>query len=75
MVSGKHTTRNASALTGWFKSSHSGGSNGDCVEIARGHADVPVRDSKNPDGPALVFEPSAWSAFVSGVKRGEFPTT
>ncbi|MFH8806388.1 DUF397 domain-containing protein [Streptomyces hygroscopicus] len=75
MVSSKRTTRSASALTGWFKSSYSGGSNGDCLEVARGHADIPVRDSKNPDGPALVFGPSAWSAFVSAVKRGEFPTT
>ncbi|MFE9001229.1 DUF397 domain-containing protein [Streptomyces sp. NPDC007875] len=51
-----------------------GPSNGDCLEIARGYADVPVRDSKTPRGPALVFEPSAWSASVSAVKRGELPT-
>ncbi|MFD8864896.1 DUF397 domain-containing protein [Streptomyces sp. NPDC059590] len=75
MVSSRHTTPNASALTGWFKSSYSGGSNGDCLEIARGHADIPVRDSKDPNGPALVFEPSSWSAFVSAIRRGEFPTT
>ncbi|MGO4428949.1 DUF397 domain-containing protein, partial [Streptomyces sp. MCAF7] len=36
---------------------------------------IPVRDSKAPEGPALVFEPSSWSAFVSAVKHGEFPTT
>jgi hypothetical protein len=35
---------------------------------------VPVRDSKNPDGPALVFSAGAWSAFVAGVKAGDFPT-
>lgn len=75
MVSSKHTTPNAYALTGWFKSSYSGGSNGDCLEVARDRADIPVRDSKDPHGPALVFEPSAWSAFVSAVKRGELPTT
>ncbi|MFE3219116.1 DUF397 domain-containing protein [Streptomyces antimycoticus] len=74
MVSSKHTTPHASTLTGWFKSSYSGGSNGDCLEITRVYADVPVRDSKDPHGPALIFEPSAWSAFVSAVKRGEFPT-
>ncbi|CDR07116.1 DUF397 domain-containing protein [Streptomyces iranensis] len=75
MVSSKHTIPNASALIGWFKSSYSGGSNGDCLEVAQGRADVPVRDSKDPHGPALVFESSAWSAFVSAVRSGEFPTT
>ncbi|GAA2139779.1 hypothetical protein GCM10009802_49810 [Streptomyces synnematoformans] len=34
---------------------------------------VPVRDSKDPDGPALVFEAAAWSAFVTAVKAGELP--
>ncbi|MGW7750528.1 DUF397 domain-containing protein [Streptomyces violaceusniger] len=76
MVSSEHTVSDASTLTGWHKSSYSGGSTpqGECLEVARGHADVPVRDSKDPHGPALIFEPSAWSAFVSAVKRGELPT-
>ncbi|MGW7424511.1 DUF397 domain-containing protein [Streptomyces sp. NPDC054813] len=30
---------------------------------------VPVRDSKNPLGPKLVFRPEARSAFVDGVKQ------
>lgn len=75
MVSSEHTVSDASTLTGWHKSSYSGGDQGECLEVARGHADIPVRDSKDPHGPALVFEPSAWSAFVSAVKRGTFPTT
>ncbi|MFF0008033.1 DUF397 domain-containing protein [Streptomyces tibetensis] len=29
---------------------------------------VPVRDSKNPDGPVLVVTRSAWSAFVRSVR-------
>ncbi|MGP8297381.1 DUF397 domain-containing protein [Streptomyces inhibens] len=37
------------------------------------HRTVPVRDSKDPEGPALMFEPAAWSAFVTGVQAGEFP--
>ncbi|RJO72167.1 DUF397 domain-containing protein [Nocardia panacis] len=56
----------------WFKSSHSGGGQ-DCVEVA--HLDggmVGVRDSKATGGPALVFTPSEWSAFVAGVRDGEF---
>jgi hypothetical protein len=56
----------------WRKSSYSGGS-GDCVEIAGNlPGAVGVRDSKDPDGPALVFTPRAWRAFVAGVKSGEF---
>ncbi|WP_189097673.1 DUF397 domain-containing protein [Streptomyces kronopolitis] len=33
---------------------------------------VPIRDSKEPNGPALAFEPSAWSAFITGVRAGDF---
>ncbi|WP_307845263.1 DUF397 domain-containing protein [Planomonospora sp. ID67723] len=33
---------------------------------------VAVRDSKNPDGPKLVFAPAEWRAFVGGVKAGAF---
>lgn len=57
----------------WRKSSFSG-QGGDCVEVADGLPGVvPVRDSKNPAGPALVFPAAAWSAFVAGVKAGDFP--
>lgn len=64
----------ASVLTAWRKSSHSGGDNGDCVEVADGVDGVtPVRDSKDPQGPALVFPASAWAEFVADVKAGWFP--
>lgn len=56
----------------WFKSTHSGGQQ-ECVEVAwlqAGH--VGVRDSKNPDGPALVFTPGEWDAFTAGMQDGEF---
>ncbi|MES4901636.1 MULTISPECIES: DUF397 domain-containing protein [unclassified Streptomyces] len=60
----------------WFKSSYSS-NGGDCVEVAANFVAsrgiVPVRDSKEPHGPALVFESSAWSSFVAAVKGGEFP--
>ncbi|MBB5936723.1 DUF397 domain-containing protein [Streptomyces zagrosensis] len=60
----------------WVASSYSGANGGQCVEWAPDHAHthglVPVRDSKNPHGPALAFEASAWSAFVAGIKAGEF---
>ncbi|MBB5915055.1 hypothetical protein BJY24_003922 [Nocardia transvalensis] len=51
----------------WFKSSRSA-SNGQCVEVAfLDGGRVGVRDSKNPDGPALVFTPGEWDAFLAGV--------
>ncbi|AXK32324.1 DUF397 domain-containing protein [Streptomyces armeniacus] len=59
----------------WVKSSYSNGNGGGCVEWAPAYVSsgaVPVRDSKDPGGPALVFEPSAWASFVAGVKGGEF---
>ncbi|MFI0718658.1 DUF397 domain-containing protein [Streptomyces sp. NPDC021224] len=59
----------------WRKSSHSNGTNPDsCVEVADGFTGVvPVRDSKDPQGPALVFPVGAWAAFVADVKAGRFP--
>ncbi|MFJ3587598.1 DUF397 domain-containing protein [Streptomyces sp. NPDC090231] len=70
MASSKRSMANSSTVSGWFKSSYSGGSQGDCLEVARGHSAVPVRDSKAPNGPAVVFSPAGWSAFVAGVKDG-----
>ncbi|HCA87861.1 MAG TPA: DUF397 domain-containing protein [Streptomyces sp.] len=54
----------------WRKSSHSGSTGGDCVEVAGGCSDgaVPVRDSKNPDGPVLVFGADAWQTFIDGLR-------
>ncbi|WP_228718686.1 DUF397 domain-containing protein [Kitasatospora acidiphila] len=55
-----------------MKSSHSGGTGGQCVECAPQsaiHGVVPVRDSKDPHGPSLVFPASAFSAFVESVKN------
>ncbi|MEV7783019.1 DUF397 domain-containing protein [Kitasatospora sp. NPDC088351] len=58
----------------WFKSSHSG-NGGSCVEVAPDYPGlVPVRDSKDPSGPALVFLADAFAAFVASVKLGEFET-
>ncbi|MGW2873740.1 DUF397 domain-containing protein [Kitasatospora sp. NPDC001225] len=58
----------------WHKSSFSGAQS-ECVEVAVGLLGaVPVRDSKDPGGPALLFPADAWSSFLSGVKSGEFPT-
>ncbi|WUH18568.1 DUF397 domain-containing protein [Streptomyces sp. NBC_00448] len=59
----------------WFKSSYSD-NGGTCVEVAANLIEargvVPVRDSKDPQGPALVFPADAFASFVAGVKSGEF---
>lgn len=48
----------------WFKSSHSGGEGGQCVEVAIASHDVLVRDSKDKAGPSLAFTADEWAAFV-----------
>ncbi|MEW2518440.1 DUF397 domain-containing protein [Actinacidiphila alni] len=69
----RHHLPDASVLATWRKSTYSGGDNGSCIEVADGHTSVvPVRDSKDPQGPALVFTADAWSAFVADVKAGGF---
>jgi hypothetical protein len=62
----KAPTGDASELA-WFKSSYSGGTNGEsCVEIAVAPRTIHVRDSKNDTtGPRLGFTPASWTAFVS----------
>ncbi|MGW3439620.1 DUF397 domain-containing protein [Streptomyces bacillaris] len=50
----------------WRKSSHSNSDGGQCVEVSDDFPGaVPVRDSKRPEGPAVVFGTSAWAAFVN----------
>jgi len=57
----------------WRKSSFSSSNGGNCVEVASNLPGVvAVRDSKSPEGPALVFTPDEWQAFVAGVHAGEF---
>jgi hypothetical protein len=59
----------------WRKSSYSGPHGGQCVEVGEGLAGVvPVRDSKDPHGPALMITPSAWRSFVTAVAEDAFTT-
>ncbi|SCF87300.1 protein of unknown function [Streptomyces sp. Cmuel-A718b] len=52
----------------WRSSSYSNQEGGDCVQVADGFPGVvPVRDSKNPTGRAIVVPAAAWSAFIAGV--------
>ncbi|MFF1686905.1 DUF397 domain-containing protein [Streptomyces sp. NPDC058254] len=53
----------------WRKSSYSDGSGGNCLEVTHDHPGlVPVRDSKNPDGPKLVLRAETWTAFIADLK-------
>jgi hypothetical protein len=56
----------------WHKSSRSGPNCDNCVEVAFVNGAVAVRDSKDTAGPALIFTPDEWDAFVGGAKDGEF---
>ncbi|MFJ6697355.1 DUF397 domain-containing protein [Streptomyces sp. NPDC091272] len=90
MKRSKQTIRDASLLTDWRKSSYSGGSSGDCLEVSdawrkssysggesgdclevndnASPTHLPVRDSKHPTGPAILFPASAWTTFVNSLK-------
>ncbi|MEU9876768.1 DUF397 domain-containing protein [Streptomyces phaeochromogenes] len=96
MKRSEQTIRDASMLSAWRKSSYSGGSSGDCLEVtdptayaawrkstySGGSSDsclevndsalstrIPVRDSKDPAGPAITFAAPAWTAFVTSLGR------
>jgi hypothetical protein len=55
----------------WRKSSYSNPS-GNCVQAALLADGVALRNSRFPDGPALVFTEAEWAAFLRGVKEGDF---
>jgi hypothetical protein len=55
----------------WHKSSYSASNGGNCVEVARTlPAAIAVQDSKDPDGPKLIFTPADWAAFTEAVRAG-----
>ncbi|MEU9786839.1 DUF397 domain-containing protein [Streptomyces phaeochromogenes] len=71
MKPSEHTIPDASVLPAWRKSTYSGGSSGECLEVNDSAlpARIPVRDSKNPAGPAVTFSAPAWTAFVTSLGR------
>ena len=55
----------------WVKSRWSG--SGECVQAARLRTgEIAIRNSRFPDGPALLYTPAELAAFLEGVKAGEF---
>jgi hypothetical protein len=61
------------SLLSWRKSGRSGAS-GNCVELARLPHDsgYVIRNSRNPEGPALIFTREEIAAFLTGVRDGDF---
>lgn len=61
------------AKLAWRKSQRSGGESNSCVEVAElAEGGVAVRNSRSPQGPALVFTAHEWAAFAGGMRDGEF---
>ena len=58
----------------WVKSTHSGPTGGNCVEVAAlGNGLVAVRNSRQPTEPALLFEREQWAAFVAAITGRRAP--
>lgn len=56
--------------TQWRKSTYSGV--GNCVELARlASGEVAMRNSRFPEGPALLCPPEGFAAFLDAAKRGD----
>ncbi|SCF97369.1 DUF397 domain-containing protein [Streptomyces sp. Ncost-T10-10d] len=55
--------------THWFKSSYSGGSGTECIEVADLISAIGVRDSKQPQGPRIAVQRSTWTEFVQSLRQ------
>ena len=59
------------ASLSWLKA-RSSTANGHCIEIASATGNIAIRDSKDPNGPILVYTPAEFRAFLDGAQKGEF---
>ncbi|MFC9271799.1 DUF397 domain-containing protein [Streptomyces zhihengii] len=65
----EYSIRRVPTLGGWRTSSYSNSDGGSCVEVHDGYpTGVPVRDSKVPHGPVVVFSQIGWASFVNALK-------
>jgi len=55
----------------WLKA-RSSSHNGECVEIASAAGNIVMRDSKDPNGPILVYTRAEFKAFLGGARNGDF---
>ena len=73
-MNGKFTAPELRGAT-WRKSSYSGNNQSQCVEVAdtiATYGGIAVRDSKDPEGAALLFPSAAFAAFLADVAAGRF---
>ncbi|MDK0519683.1 DUF397 domain-containing protein [Streptomyces sp. ML-6] len=61
-------TNHSSTGLRWRKSSYSGGSGTECVEVAILQSAVGVRDSKQPRGPHMFICHNAWAQFLTSLR-------
>lgn len=57
------------ATSTWRRSSHSNTQGNQCVEVAAFGDRIALRDSKNPDGPVLLFSRTEWKEFIQHLGR------
>jgi hypothetical protein len=64
----------ASALAVTWRKARRSNPSGNCVEVAQlpGGAGVAMRNSRDPEGPVLVYTPAEIEAFLDGARGGEF---
>ncbi|CAL9341401.1 hypothetical protein SUDANB6_00276 [Streptomyces sp. enrichment culture] len=67
----RNGVRASSLDVSWMKSRHSN-AEGNCVEVALVEGGIALRNSRDPDGPALVYTAAEVAAFLAGAKEGEF---
>ncbi|PNG21410.1 DUF397 domain-containing protein [Streptomyces cahuitamycinicus] len=68
----RNGVRASSLEARWMKSRHSN-AEGNCVEVAPlVDGGIALRNSRDPDGPALVYTSAEVAAFLAGAKDGEF---
>ncbi|HEY2128783.1 MAG TPA: DUF397 domain-containing protein [Streptosporangiaceae bacterium] len=67
-----HAERTSVCLEGEARQSTRSGGNGACVEVAELRTLIAVRDSKDPDGPKLLFPVAEWRSFTDAVQLGRF---
>lgn len=63
---------NEPLFIGAFRKATASGTQGQCVEVRLAGDRVEVRDSKDPQGPTLLYTPQEWETFLEAVVEGEF---
>ena len=57
----------------WQKSSFSGNGNNNCVEVASlPTGEIAVRNSRDPNGPTLIYTQTEVEALIRGARNGDF---